>query len=163
MWFIYRLVRKHKPKVVLEFGSGCSTVVIAQALADNGAGHVTSVDSQQDWAEVTRSTIPEELTSYCEVVYAPAVEEQYRGEAVFRHVDAPALLPDLVYLDGPVLNSRVKAAVDLVYLEDQLPDGFVLAVEGRMANVEFLRRHFNRNYRVSWHRFSTTTVFQLSG
>src|SRR5262249_3339590 len=34
---IYQLVRRRKPKVVLEFGSGCSTVMFARALADNHA------------------------------------------------------------------------------------------------------------------------------
>lgn len=32
LWFLYSLITKRRPKVVLEFGSGVSTVVMARAL-----------------------------------------------------------------------------------------------------------------------------------
>lgn len=35
LWYLYRLVRRTKPRMILEFGSGCSTVLLAQALFDN--------------------------------------------------------------------------------------------------------------------------------
>ena len=41
---LYALVRLLRPKTVLEFGSGCSTVHIFTALERNAYGHVISVD-----------------------------------------------------------------------------------------------------------------------
>lgn len=161
LWFLYGLVRKHRPRVVLEFGSGCSTVVIAQALADNGGGHITSVDAEKTWAEVTSSTVPEELRAYCDVVYSPVVEEEFAGIPVFRHTDVPELRPDFLYLDGPTLNPRVQAAVDPVVMEDRFQDGFVMVVDGRWANVAFLQDHLKRDYRVRRNLFSASTVFRL--
>ena len=35
LWFLYRLVRERKPQLVFELGSGCSTVILGQALYDN--------------------------------------------------------------------------------------------------------------------------------
>jgi len=35
LWFLYKIVRRRKPTWILEFGSGCSTVILAQALWDN--------------------------------------------------------------------------------------------------------------------------------
>ena len=35
LWFLWNAVRKKNPKVILEFGSGWSTYVIANALAAN--------------------------------------------------------------------------------------------------------------------------------
>ncbi len=49
LWAIYRQVRERRPKVLLEFGSGCSTIIYAQALADNAAegapGFLHSLDA----------------------------------------------------------------------------------------------------------------------
>ncbi len=164
LWFLWRLVRKNRPNVVLEFGSGCSTVVIAHALADNGVGHITSVDAQETWAEVTRSTVPDELRSYCEVVYSPVEEYESEGVPVYRHIEVPDIRPDLLYLDGPTLNQRVKVGVDPVLLEGNFPDGFVMVVDGRLANVEFLMRELKRDYDVRHTGLTmSSSVFRLKG
>ena len=161
LWFLYQLVRETKPKIVIEFGSGCSTVIIAQALADNGVGHITSIDAQDAWAEVTKSSVPDDLEAYCEVVYSPVVEEEFAGIPVFRHSNVPDLRPDFLYLDGPTLRPGRQVAVDPVIIEDGFQDGFVMAVDGRLANVDFLDDHLKRDYLVRRHRFSSSTVFRL--
>ena len=62
LWYLYRLVRSRKPKVILEFGSGCSTVLLAQALFDNAKeseiqkGFLYSMDVSENWGQVTKST-----------------------------------------------------------------------------------------------------------
>src|SRR4029077_13970449 len=38
LWFLYNKVRKRCPRTIIEFGSGISTVCLAQALFDNGSG-----------------------------------------------------------------------------------------------------------------------------
>jgi hypothetical protein len=43
--FLHRTIRKHQPYTVLEFGSGFSTLFIADALQRNDRGKVVSVDS----------------------------------------------------------------------------------------------------------------------
>jgi len=32
LWYLYRLVRRQKPRTIVEFGSGCSTMFLAQAV-----------------------------------------------------------------------------------------------------------------------------------
>src|SRR5258708_1019485 len=60
LWFLYSLVRQKKPRIILEFGAGCSTVILAQALYDNAresleaVGRLYSVDAVHYWADVTR-------------------------------------------------------------------------------------------------------------
>jgi cephalosporin hydroxylase len=58
---IYEMVRKKKPLVIVEFGSGCSTVMFARALADNGSGHLYSIDASEPFLYRTQSYIPENL------------------------------------------------------------------------------------------------------
>src|SRR5688500_13999912 len=41
--FMFHLVRRHRPKLIVELGGGSSTVLFAAALRANGAGRVISV------------------------------------------------------------------------------------------------------------------------
>ena len=51
---LYKLIRKRKPKCVLEFGSGFSTIAISLALKDNWEkdkvmGNLYTVDGNEKW------------------------------------------------------------------------------------------------------------------
>jgi len=67
LWFLYRMIRQRKPRTLLEFGSGCSTVILAQALwnnqchsADRG-GYLYSIDADPYWADATAKAMPAHL------------------------------------------------------------------------------------------------------
>jgi Methyltransferase domain len=166
-WFLYKTVRRRKPRVVIEFGSGGSTVVIARALLDNmtespeHSGYLYSIDDQEYWAEATRSTIPPELKEICEVTYVPTVEQDWDGHATFRHAHLPAITPDLIYLDGPTLRKDRKIAVDVLDLESKFRPGFVLIIDGRTANTEFLKDYLTRLYTYKDRTLYNNTVLEL--
>ncbi len=52
--FLYSLVKMHKPKTILELGCGCAatTMWMAQAVKENEAGHIWTVDDGRDWQNV---------------------------------------------------------------------------------------------------------------
>ena len=52
--FLYALAKMHAPRQVLElgFGVGACSLWLAQAMRENGAGHVYTVDDGRDWAKV---------------------------------------------------------------------------------------------------------------
>ena len=166
-WFLYKTVRRRKPRVVLEFGSGGSTVVIARALLDNKsesperAGYLYSIDDQEYWAKVTRSTIPSELRDVCEVTYAPTVELDWDGHPTFRHGNLPVLIPDLIYLDGPTLRQDRKIAVDVLDLEPNFQPGFLLIIDGRTANTEFLKDYLTKLYTCKDRTLYNNSVLEL--
>jgi hypothetical protein len=60
LWNLYRTVRSRKPRTVLEIGVGCSTLVLAEAVARNRIGHVFTADASQHWIDVTLGFLPEE-------------------------------------------------------------------------------------------------------
>lgn len=43
-WLLYSHIRRTKPREVLELGPGLTTLVIAQALHENGSGRVTAME-----------------------------------------------------------------------------------------------------------------------
>jgi hypothetical protein len=59
---------KNKPKLVVETGSGASTLVIADALRQNGVGKLISLEHLQEYADKTYETLAdEELTQWVEL------------------------------------------------------------------------------------------------
>lgn len=149
---LYRLVRERKPKIMFEFGSGCSTFVLAKAFQDNArdspgsGGKLYSMEADAAWCAHTRNTLTDDLSPFCEVIHSPVVVEKFQGQNVFRHQQVPDEIPDIVYLDGPALRPDCKVAADLIWIEDQLPVGFLLVIDGRKPNTDFLRQHLRREY-----------------
>ena len=163
LWFLYRLVRKRQPRVVLEFGSGCSTVILGYALRDNGGGRLYSVECDPGWAQVTDASMPDDLRRIVDICSSPLEEVVMHGVPGYRHVEVPPVRPDLLYLDGPPLQPERQVAVDPLEFEDRFPPGFLMVIDGRQANVEFLARHLRRRYRVVSRPLFKNTVFELRG
>lgn len=155
LWFLYQTVRRRKPRTILEFGSGCSTVILAQALwenrreANDRQGRLYSIESDAHWRDVTARCMPSHLADLCDIQYSPAGEVDYGSVPAFRHTTVPDVVPELVYLDGPPLTEERQVAIDLLDLEPRFTPGFCLVVDGRWKNVLFLKRHLKRRYRVS--------------
>ncbi len=165
LWFLYRQVRDFKPKVMLEFGGGCSTLIYAQALADNAAdgapGYLYSLDADEVWTGVTARSLPAHLKPFCDVAYTPAMPVEYDDTPAWRFRDVPDVVPDFVYLDGPALTPDRKVAVDVLDLEARFPPGFHLLVDGRSRNCAFLESHFKRRYAKEHRRVLKSTTYTL--
>jgi predicted O-methyltransferase YrrM len=101
---LYILVRAKRPNTVIEFGSsyGISTIHLAAAVADNGAGRVVSTELSQTKVLAARANLKEACLAD-RVTILP-------GDAMTTLNDIPGPI-DLVLLDGwkdlclPVLQS----------------------------------------------------------
>ena len=83
---LHRLIRKRKAFTVLEFGSGLSTIVIADALSKNKADflaleekpdlrnrfmfQIFSVESDKQWIEHSQSNFPKHLLEHVNFHYS---------------------------------------------------------------------------------------------
>lgn len=79
LWTLYSIVRAKKPKLVLEYGSGVSTILLAQALWQNGSGRLISLENAPEWVEVTRSRLPDHLREVCALRLSQPVIKTMRG------------------------------------------------------------------------------------
>lgn len=165
--FLYEHVRKTRPRLVYEFGSGCSTVVIAQALSENAqagaGGRIVSHETDEGWAEVTRRSLPAHLGDLCEVRFSRRTERDFGGDILYLHEAMPSDAPDFIYLDGPALKDPVVGAGDVLLLEDKLSPGFSMVVDGRWKNVAVLRRELKRRWDYHPRRFYNNSLFELVG
>jgi len=165
LWFLYRLVRRIRPATVLEFGSGCSTIAIAQALADNaetgGGGRLYSLDAEARWAAATAASLPPHLDPFVDLCTAPVVPHSYAGTPVWRHLAVPQVVPHLVYVDGPALTAERRAASDVLDMQDRLPVGCRILVDGRSQQVRLLDANWRRPVRRRRSRVLRHTLYEV--
>ena len=154
---IYTLVRRRKPKVTIEFRSGCSTLMFARALADNQAagedpGHLYSVETSEHFKRLTESYFPAPLKPFIEIIYSGIEFGEMAGKRVLWHRTIPDVTPNLVYLDGPDYQDfsvDVKMQAEGVMLEPRAADDYTILIDGRQATFGFTRANLKRRYKVT--------------
>lgn len=102
---LYRTVREHRPELVVEVGSGVSTLVTAYALQQNGSGRLVSLDHDPVFADRTRYTLLEHgVAGGVEVRDAP-LETVRIGDGEWRWHPPEAFQDlkaiELLVVDGP--------------------------------------------------------------
>ena len=105
---LYRYIKNHNPKEVLECGTGFSTVVIAQALKENEEeygvkGHLVSMEQNGSYHAAAIESLPPPLKNdpRLEIVLSPVMEDTcgfFRG---IRYKEVPKRAYDFVFVDGP--------------------------------------------------------------
>ena len=163
LWFLHNWVKTRKPQTILEFGSGCSTAIMAHALWHNRKGWIDSVEDGLGWVKENEKIIQPYLSSIVNFYYCPILIEKYNGEVVFRYHGSFPAGPDFIYLDGPILYKECGITINPLELEFSFPKGFTMIIDGRGPTVEFYLRNFRRRYR--WVRIKDTdirfTIFEL--
>jgi hypothetical protein len=93
------------PEIVVEVGSGISTLIIAYCLKQIGKGKVISLDHSAKYAARSQHLIASHgLDKFAAVVYAPLIDYEINGEmwrwydTSFLQLDGPI---DLLVIDGP--------------------------------------------------------------
>jgi hypothetical protein len=136
--------------LIVECGSGNSTVYTARLLERRGTGRIVSLDDDGDWAGRTRELLAAEgLSDRAEVVHAPLRAGWYDTAAIPELSDI-----GLLVVDGPPANTPQTAqnrAGAVGYFESRLAvDATVILDDMRRreqaAELEMWRRH--RRFRI---------------
>lgn len=109
---LYQQVRRHRPREILECGTGISTLVLAHALLANardGApmGRITSMEDHGEWYEAARRALPASLDGIVELVHSPKEDGYHRIFRGVRYRHVPERAFDFVFSDGPDRHSPV--------------------------------------------------------
>jgi len=97
-------VLQARPKVILECGSGVSTVVLARACELNGMGRVYSLEHLPDFAERARSELHRHgLDGHGEIIDAPLMRHSLEGMewSWYGLQELPPIQVDMLVIDGP--------------------------------------------------------------
>ena len=188
---LHRLIRKRKAFTILEFGSGLSTLVMADALSKNKADflaieekpelrnrfmfQIFSVESDKQWIEHSQSNFPKHLLEHVNFHYSEIKIDTFNGRICHFYDNLPDIVPDFIYLDGPnpkdvkgnvngmtfQCDERTVMAADLLLMESILLPGTFILVDGRTNNARFLKNNFQRNFEMSWDKDDDVTSFEL--
>ena len=129
------LVREQRPRLVLDLGSGISTVYLAAALrAVDAPGRVVSIDHDVRFAEQTRRLLERQgLADRADVRVAELRAVELEGESwPWYALEAFSDLQDvdLLFIDGPPATSRPEARYPaLVVLADRLRSDAVVVLD----------------------------------
>ncbi len=173
---LHQLIRDRRAFTVLEFGTGYSTLVIADALAKNAddfassdaevellpadAFRVFSVDASEAWLATAMARIPSGLQTHVVASHSPVQIGTFKGQLCHFYERLPNVVPDFIYLDGPdpsdvggAVNGldfshreRTVISGDLLLMEPTFVPGLIVLVDGRTNNARFLANNFRRTY-----------------
>jgi hypothetical protein len=141
---LYRLVRKVKPRNVVEFGSGIGTGtgMIAAALRANGGGNVIALEQFAWLRDIAAQLIPADLKPHVEIVVAGTEVREYFGQRWSCYqwqYSGPKI--DLALIDGTAEWKDETGEFinlpngDLIELAPFLPGRAMVFVDGRKSSV----------------------------
>ncbi len=136
-----------KPKLILELGSGVSTIVCGYACKKNGLGKVISLDHDNEYRKKTDSLLQlHEVDEFAETKAAPLENKEIGGKNFLwynlSNLD-PNLKFDMLIVDGPPQSVNKMArypAVELIY--ERLNPGAVIILDD--ANREDEQKSFRK-------------------
>lgn len=133
----------HRPKLVVEFGTGASTLVLAKALQKAGGGRLISFDQHEEFVDATRLW----LADY-------GLKADLRAVPLRASADWPGLwydhgpLPhgiDLMLIDGPPWTIHPLTRGGAAHLFDHVaPGGTVILDDGARPGERLVARRWRR-------------------
>lgn len=161
---------------ILEFGSGFSTAILADAmriLHSNFRGfakeniraenpfHVFSIEEEQRFVEITQKRLGKELSKFATVSRSSVDITLHDNRVATFYSKLPNISPDFIYLDGPSqfgntseirglsFNSvaRMPMSADILSFEFFLEPGTLILIDGRTANARFLKTYLKREWK----------------
>lgn len=137
-YLFYKTVRDVKPRYVLECGCGVSTLILEQALKDNGFGELVAMEEYEAFGSVIRDMVGERV----ELVVSPTEETTYDGIQGTRYLNIPERPYDLLFIDGPTTKT---VDLDAFYVLEKHPEAKVV-VDIRLPTVRALRSKYPGRY-----------------
>lgn len=160
---------------ILEFGSGFSTAVMADALkllSEHFGGwtktnvrcqspfHIFAVEEEQRFLEITQKRLGSALAPFATVSRSSVEFITFDNRFATVYSKLPNVSPDFIYLDGPSqfgttmeLNgfsfnspARMPMSADILRFEFFLEPGTLVLVDGRTQNARFLKAYLKRNW-----------------
>lgn len=132
-YVLHKYILTHKPKKVLEFGSGLSSIFIAHALNEIG-GHLITFEAVDKYYRDFIEIIPNELRHCITPILANSIEADFCG---IRGVRFDCDLPDnvdLVFVDGPtetLADGNKGACLDFLFYLQRYPSDMITSIIDR--------------------------------
>ena len=130
LYQISKTISQEKPKLILEVGSGVSTLISSYTLKKNGFGKIISLDHSKEFSDKTKHEIKKHnLEDYAKVIYSPLKKQNNLRWYDISSLDKIESI-DLLIIDGPPIklgrNARYPA---IPFLFDKLSDNAIILLD----------------------------------
>lgn len=145
---LYELVKKHKPRNILELGPGISSCVLAYALKENEIegyepGIITCMEESEYYFDNFKKIIPDEYMEIIKPIYSPRKTAFYKNYFGCFYSNIPGNNFDMIFIDGPHTTfpeeSEKAFDADLINLikDKKIKDSLVI-LDQRVSTLEIL-------------------------
>jgi hypothetical protein len=151
-WLLYSHIRKHKPKEVLELGPGITTLIIAQALFENGSGRVTAMEDLQKYYDALHVIIPEHLRPFIDLNLSASHQVHwgpFRGKA---YKSIPNRNYEFVWVDGPNYDRETEFDADILQLISTSDKPITAFVDSRIGSCFIYKMVFGKKFKYDYIR-----------
>lgn len=141
-------VFRKRPRLVVELGSGVSTIVVSYALKRLGQGKLLSLDHEADYAAATRARLGQHgLTDVAQVIHAPLRSVDVNGQSHIWYETSELSLPcaiDILVVDGPPtsVQSLARFPALALFAASLAPDGEVFLDDGHREDEQAVVRRW---------------------
>lgn len=172
---LHYLALSRKSINILEFGSGFSTAIMADALRllseyfgvwvkENirvqNPFHIYAIEEEQRFLEITQKRLGSKLANFATLSRSSVEFITFDNRFATVYSKIPNISPDFIYLDGPSqfgttaeisgfsFNSpvRMPMSADILRFEFFLEPGTLILIDGRTQNARFLKSYLKRNW-----------------
>jgi len=188
LFLLHSYIIKFKRMTILEFGSGWSTLVMANAIRHNykkylndvknlrlnNAGEIHCLDNEKKWLNETKKNTTR-YKKFINLHFSESYMDKFNGKICTSFKNLPNINPDFIYLDGPdqfnikgninSINLRQKdlmpMSCDILKIEHFLKPGTIIVVDGRASNSRFLKSNFQRKWKYTYNNINDQHIFFL--
>ncbi|HWT12773.1 MAG TPA: class I SAM-dependent methyltransferase [Allosphingosinicella sp.] len=135
---------EHKPRLVVEFGTGASTLVIARAMQKAGGGTLISCEQHADFVEATRQWLAD-YGLHADLRTAPLAPSPGGWPGLwYDHGPLPAGI-ELMLIDGPPwsVHPFTRGAAETLF-EKVAPGGTVMLDDAARPGERFVARRWRK-------------------
>lgn len=172
---LFYLIRKWRPQTVIDFGSGASTVFIAEILRMNQeefgvAGKIISYEQSPQYFEWFISKFPVSLKAFAEIHLTHVKLEwfgNYRG--IYYDIQQFPKKIDFIYIDGATRTRGCPASdfpyprlnADLLHMKNAGCQWKLAISDHRYANYPFYEKELSADYNLHLSKLFRSIVISL--
>ena len=157
LYHLFKIILKYNPKSCIEVGSGYSTLIIAKALAINYKKDkikplFISLEQDAVYLQTHKNYLSKNLTreeyDIIQFIFTDLLIEDICDEKVNVCRNFPNNQFDFFYEDRTD-DDNFKIAGDALKIENNMPNNYIICVDGMLETVKFYKKNLKRKYSYS--------------
>lgn len=149
---LINVVKKTKPRKILEFGGGYSTIAFCYAISElkknfNINAKLYSYDQNEDYLNITKKIIPDEYKQYVNFIYSPLEVKNVNGINMNYFKKLEIINYDLIYEDR--YNSHnAYPNCDIIKIIEETNFFPNIIFDGHWSDVHYYKNKYKNHYKI---------------